>query len=146
MRQYALRSGLDPETAPLESLAETEEDVAAAVNHGGVLIACSPQEPHRPLATLRLTVDRHDAGMVWLTRFAVDPEQQARGVGRRLYGAAVDWARGAGAGRICLHTALANSETTAFYGSLGFQLLETSNTRGYRRGLFCHQFPDSAAP
>lgn len=145
MRQYAERSGLDPDHAPLESLAETEDDVAVAVARGGVLIACSPQDPYRPLATLRLAVDSHDVRIVWLTRFAVDPELQARGVGRRLYQAAVDWARAAGARRICLHTALANSETTAFYTSLGFGLLEISDTRGYERGLFCHPFADEDA-
>lgn len=146
MRQYALRSGLDPDHAPLESLRETEDDIAVAVARGGLLIACKPQEPHRPLATLRLAVDSHDARVVWLTRFAVDPELQARGVGRRLYAAAVDWARAADARRICLHTALANVETTAFYTSLGFRLLEISDTRGYERGLFCHQFAENDAP
>lgn len=135
MRQYAVHAGLDPETAPLDSLRETVADVEAAIAAGLVLIACRPYRNHEPLASLRLRSEGRD---LWLTRFVVSPQLQARGVGRRLFQAAVEVAGQRGATRILLHTALSNPISCGFYRALGFELVSSSEERGYPRGRFVY--------
>ena len=61
----------------------------------------------------------HIAGLV------VDQTVRRRGVGRRLIGAAEEWAHAAGYGVIRVSTNSARTESRPFYESVGYALLKT---------------------
>lgn len=65
--------------------------------------------------------DRHDS-FRYVDRIAVSRAHQGRGLGRRLYGAVVDHARGAGAPVVCAEVNLdpPNPDSQRFHEALGF--------------------------
>ncbi|MBL8764797.1 MAG: GNAT family N-acetyltransferase [Phycisphaerae bacterium] len=64
-------------------------------------------------------------GVASFSQFAVDPDMQGRGVGRRLLGALETRARELGATRLALSMAEPDADLRAFYERLGYSLIET---------------------
>ena len=59
--------------------------------------------------------------VAWLTVLVVDEKVRGRGVGRRLVTEAEGWARGRGAKRLSLTSAVHRKEAHQFYINLGYQ-------------------------
>jgi tRNA threonylcarbamoyladenosine biosynthesis protein TsaE len=82
---FAARPPLDP---PADALTETEETMAARLEHGGGLLACLGDEPVGALVLDPV------GDTMYLRRFGVTPGNQGHGIARRLIDAAVDAAHG----------------------------------------------------
>jgi ribosomal protein S18 acetylase RimI-like enzyme len=73
--------------------------------------------------------DKLDA---YLEEFYVAPEHRGRGLGRALLERVLEFARGRGAGRIDLGTAVDDRAARALYESLGFTNFEKPDDPGTR--------------
>ena len=69
---------------------------------------------------VRCCRDRTDASTAWLLSMWVAPASRRRGVGSRLVGEVVGWARAQGCRRILLEVADENRPAIALYASHGF--------------------------
>ena len=75
----------------------------------------------RWVAMARGSVDHGDPSSAFLTAVFVAPEWRARGLGRAVSAAVVDWARRRGLDSIRLHVADWNDPGRRLYESLGFE-------------------------
>ncbi len=130
MRLYAEASGIP---GMLDSLRETVEDVERHIHQDDVLVAEYGHDGESSLVgTLRLSsVD--EAGVAYLSRFAVDPDVQRIGVGGALMHAVDLYAAARGLRIVRLHTALSNVPLIRFYRARGFVVLASEDSRGYAR-------------
>ena len=64
----------------------------------------------------------HDGHRGWLYYLAVAPEQQRRGLGRRITAAAEEWLKLRGIRKVELVVRPENSTVQAFYAGLGYQV------------------------
>jgi ribosomal protein S18 acetylase RimI-like enzyme len=62
----------------------------------------------------------HDGHRGWVYYVAVDPDRQARGLGRVMMDAVEDWLRQAGISKVQLLVRRENTRVGAFYQSLGY--------------------------
>lgn len=72
-------------------------------------------------------------GVYELTKMAVTPAAQGRGVGRRLLSEALAWARRRGAHRVVLSSHTSLQAALALYRRAGFRTLRLGPTPGYLR-------------
>ena len=72
----------------------------------------------------------------YISRFAVRESYRKTGLGIDLISRAVAMARESGTGLVLLHSAANNTGMVDFYGKRGFDLIDSENSRGYKRGLF----------
>ena len=62
----------------------------------------------------------HDGHRGWVYYVAVDPAHQKKGFGRIIMGAAEEWLRQAGVGKLQLMVRAENTAVRAFYESIGY--------------------------
>lgn len=122
--------------APVEAMAEDLVDTRRHIDEDRVLVA---KMGMNIIGTLRLSWE--SAGHAYLSRFAVLPGSQSRGVGSLLFAAAERYLLAAGARSVRLHTALGNKPLVQFYKNRGFELAVCSEERGYPRALLVKTFP-----
>lgn len=81
-----------------------------------------------------------------LSQFAVDPSWQARGCGKQLLDAAIQWAHGAGYRGIALDTAQPAMHLRAYYAKRGFTEVGHAQWQGktYRSALMLRTLSDPA--
>ncbi len=103
------------------------------------MLAVAAQEPMRRAAWVAgfneaavqgFALASSAAGEAELETIVTAPQARGQGLGRALAGAALDWSRAAGAGRILLEVRASNRPALALYESLRFQ------TDGTRRGYY----------
>ncbi len=117
-----LPSGLANETT-------TAEDVAEAIEAGGLLVARDVRAGVIGFALLE-----EDEGEAHLEEIDVDPDHGRRGVGRALVEAAIAWARARGASRITLSTFRDLAWNAPFYARCGFEVVPASAYSDRDRG------------
>jgi ribosomal protein S18 acetylase RimI-like enzyme len=124
---------------PPAALAESIEDVEAAINSQTVFIAIYNRM--KPVGTIRVRKVNQD--IAYISRFAVVPNWQQSGAGSALMEAAVDFCRAQGIRAIVLHTAVKMIPLARFYHGCGFYVHSVEVTHaGYRRGLFIKELED----
>lgn len=75
-------------------------------------------ENEQLVATAMAGFDGHRG---WLYYVAVDPEQQSRGIGRKIVQQASDWLRDHGAVKVQLMVRSENAKVVDFYTAQGFE-------------------------
>lgn len=115
----------------VDSLREHVGDVLLHIGRDAVFVA---RRGNRIIGTVRISTEPD--GLAYLSRFAVLPGSQSLGIGSRLFTAAEAFMAEAGIRTVRLHTALTNRNLVRFYEKKGFRLTESSDDRGYPRGLF----------
>jgi ribosomal protein S18 acetylase RimI-like enzyme len=81
---------------------------------------------------------RQDGDDVYIGRLAVDPEQQGRGIARRLLAASIEWARSHGAKSMSLGVRVELVENIAFFERHGFQIVRAESHAGFDRPTNYH--------
>ena len=99
---------------------DTDIDLAVAAPNAAILVAARGSAI---VATLMLGFDGHRG---WIYYLAVDPEQQKRGIGRRMMGEAEAWLSARNAPKIQLMVRNDNQAALGFYAALGYDLQQTS--------------------
>lgn len=149
MSQYVETSKIPGKT---DSLTETDIDIEKHISNDHFLVAL---HDNRIVGTIRLskfngtlvksslyanihTASNHSK-IAYISRFAVVPDLQHKGVGSVLFGAAEDYCINNGYDFVALHTAVNNDELVKFYKNRNFELLEINIDRGYDRGTFIKQ-------
>ena len=125
----------------VEALTEDLIDTQRHIEQDRVLVA---KMGMNVIGTLRLSWQ--SPGHAYLSRFAVLPGSQSRGVGSLLFTAAEQHLIAVGARSVRLHTALTNQPLVHFYQNRGFELAVSSTERGYARGLLIKTFPRAQPP
>ena len=137
MLLYAEASGIPGD---LESLRETPSDVERHVREDDVLVAEYLQGGGSSLVgTVRLSSE-NEPDVVYLSRFAVDPELQRIGVGGALMHAVDLYAAARKTTAVRLHTSLSNLPLVRFYRARGFRIIDSDEARGYPRALLEKRF------
>jgi ribosomal protein S18 acetylase RimI-like enzyme len=132
MEKYARVSGIH---GRLDALDESLDDLRRHIGQDAVFVARAGDSL---IGTVRISVEPD--GLAYLSRFAVLPGSQSRGIGSRLFAAAETYMKTLGVRQVRLHTALANHPLVRFYEARGFALESRSDDRGYPRGLFVKVF------
>ena len=139
MAQYAKDSMIPTR---LEALCETEEDLKRYVLEDYFLLALRGEHL---VGTLRISPFKEHPGVItkqnaYISRFAVLPSMQKRGVGKALFAKAEEYLTACGYSKVYLHTALTNTPLVRFYTARKFELVDTATDRGYPRGLFMKDY------
>ncbi|UBU08815.1 GNAT family N-acetyltransferase [Nonomuraea gerenzanensis] len=92
----------------------------ASQQPGAVFVAVAGGEV---VGMVSVNTHRHFTGPVeaYIGEVAVAPHAVRMGLGRRLLGAAEDWARGQGLRHLTLETAAGNTTARRFYAAVGYQ-------------------------
>lgn len=114
--------------ADLARRAFGEYTTRPTVGHGVTWVAVSNE---RPLGFVTIDLTRH--GRAAVVAIAVDPDEQGKGVGRRLMRAAEQCARASGARLLELYTAEANVAALDLFHKSGLQIVRRVQ-RFYPRG------------
>ena len=147
MLTYCADSGIS--SSMLEAMTESVESVADRIKRQNCLIAvkdgeivgtiCIKECPNPLVYSFSNKTYEYlkDAGKCsYISRFAVEEKYRKTGLGIDLISKAIDQARVSGIDLILLHSAASNSNMVEFYGTRGFDLIDSENSRGYMRGLF----------
>jgi GNAT superfamily N-acetyltransferase len=122
-------SRMDKPPAPLL------RDYSRAIDNGAVWVAGSPV-----IGLISLTqID----DMILIENVAVLPDQQGRGLGRRLMEFAEQQARTGGIRRLALYTNEVMTENQAMYAHLGYRATARRTEDGYRRVYMEKMLPAS---
>lgn len=127
----------------IDALSERLADVKQAIQEEVVFLAETSERELLGSLRLGLVEDLTCEDQVWqISRFVVHPEQQAKGIGKRLFHDATAWlgrvyeAEERAHVKLRLYTAMTNTSTVRFYKGLGFVLKSENETNGYPRGMF----------
>ena len=102
------------------------DDYAEVIGHHKVFVA----ETEKVIGVLVLILT---ATGILLDNVAVHPDQQGRGLGKRLMGLAESEARASGFKKLDLYTHESMKENIALYESLGYTETERKEEQGYHR-------------
>jgi|LSQX01.2.fsa_nt_gb ribosomal protein S18 acetylase RimI-like enzyme len=145
MAKYVRDSGIPGQ---VDALGEDVLDLMRYITENAVFVA---RVGRNIVGTVRLSLEA-DAH-AYLSRFAVLPGNQSKGVGSMLFEAAEQYLQTQGVRSVRLHTALTNTPLVRFYENRGFRLAARSDERGYPRGLLIKEFdppgglpPESVTP
>jgi ribosomal protein S18 acetylase RimI-like enzyme len=139
MAQYAKDSMIPTK---LEALCETAEDLKQHIMEDCFLLAFRGEHL---VGTLRISPFKEHPGIAgkqnaYISRFAVLPSMQKRGVGKALFAKAEEFITARSYSKVYLHTALTNTPLVRFYTARKFELVDTATDRGYPRGLFMKDY------
>ncbi len=132
MAKYVRDSGIPGQ---VDALGEDLVDLLRYIAEDAVFVA---RVGRNIVGTVRISMEA-DAH-AYLSRFAVLPGNQSRGVGSLLFEAAERYMEKQGVRSVRLHTALTNKTLVRFYENRGFRLAASSEERGYPRGLLIKDF------
>lgn len=134
MAQYAKDSSIP---TLLDALVETEDDLRNYVLNDYFILAF---HGNSLVGTLRISSDEDNKGTSYISRFAVLPSVQNRGVGNALFVQAENYLKSKDCETVLLHTALTNTPLVRFYTKRNFKLVETKSDKGYPRGTFVKHY------
>ena len=127
--QYCRVIGLET----IDALQESEDDVILAMESMSVYIA---YYDGKPVGSFRL---KQDGNKVILSRFAVLPEFQRLGIGSKILKYAEESSRRSDVEMIELYSATEHRKLKNYYIRHGFKVVEVSEAKGYKRGVFQKQ-------
>ena len=149
MLTYCADSGIS--STMLEALTESVESVADRIEKQTCFIAvqdgvpvgtiCIKEVPNPIIYTFSAKTCEflQNAGKsFYISRFAVLENYRKTGLGIDLISKAVELAKESDAKCVLLHSAASNKNMVEFYGKRGFDLIDSENSRGYKRGLFAN--------
>jgi predicted N-acetyltransferase YhbS len=122
----------------LSALTESVEDILNDIRENFVYIAVDNGEV---LGAVR--IKRLSDNLAYLYRFAVDSDENNKGIGTRLIEFAVDECRALGFGAIALHTNSRYYKLARYYYGMQFFVHSTDTSRGYIRALFVKELNES---
>lgn len=134
MTQYAKDSSIP---TILDALVETEDDLKNYVLNDYFILAF---HGNSLVGTLRISSDEDNKSTSYISRFAVLPSVQNRGVGNALFVQAENYLKSKNCKTVLLHTALTNTPLVRFYTRRNFELIETKTDKGYPRGTFVKHY------
>jgi len=121
-------------TAAKGALSETVEQTAQDIENQLFLKAVCDGDI---VGSVRVSVDGDEG---YLSRFSVLPEYQRYGIGHILMDEVDLRMRNMSINSLTLHTCLDAKHLVAFYNNYGFEVVEETTDRGYRRGKFLKKY------
>ena len=110
-----------------DALTETEDDIENDIVNKMVFVA---ELNRNIIGTVRLTPDGEK---MYLSRFAVKPDQQGSGIGKHILEYCDIMAKISGAKEIYLHTSTDAENLMTLYNNCGYELNSINTDKGYNR-------------
>ncbi|NLB78110.1 MAG: GNAT family N-acetyltransferase [Clostridiaceae bacterium] len=118
----------------LEALSETVEDIKKEIQTKAVYIAVIN---NNIVGTVRLSIKGDEA---YLSRFAVDSNNQNAGIGKYLMQAVDTYLKEMGIKKVTLHTSSKHDVLMRFYYGIGFFVEAIETDRGYLRARMVKEY------
>lgn len=118
----------------LDALSETVEDIQKEIRTKAVFIAALG---NNVLGTVRISIKGNEA---YLSRFAVDNNNQNTGIGKALMNEADTYLKEMGVKKVTLHTSSKHDALMRFYYGMGFFAEEIETDRGYLRARMVKEY------